>query len=67
MVKIVWCLQVFEVVSFSENEHGTLTPTKYHSFLCFYGETGDGQYVLRNLMVDLELNVIDDVKSSKLH
>eukprot|EP01083_Nonionella_stella_P099564 279949_1 len=35
------------------------------SFLCFYEETGAGQYVPRNLMVDLEPNVIDDVKNSK--
>merc|ERR1711994_1021965 len=28
-------------------------------------ETGSGQYVPRNLMVDLEPNVIDDVKNSK--
>ena len=35
------------------------------SFLCFYEETGAGKYVPRNLMVDLEPNVIDDVKNSK--
>eukprot|EP01083_Nonionella_stella_P031493 86239_1 len=35
------------------------------SFLCFYEETGAGQYVPSNLMVDLEPNVIDDVKNSK--
>eukprot|EP01084_Bolivina_argentea_P218910 371381_1 len=35
------------------------------SFLCFYEETGAGQFVPRNLMVDLEPNVIDDVKNSK--
>merc|ERR1712232_810163 len=35
------------------------------SFLCFYEETGSGQFVPRNLMVDLEPNVIDDVKNSK--
>merc|ERR1712154_9743 len=35
------------------------------TFLCFYEETGAGQYVPRNLMVDLEPNVIDDVKNSK--
>merc|ERR1712087_172759 len=35
------------------------------SFLCFYEETGAGQYVPRNLMVDLEPNVIDDVKNSQ--
>merc|ERR1719464_1787945 len=31
----------------------------------FFEETGAGQYVPRNLMVDLEPNVIDDVKNSK--
>ena len=35
------------------------------SFMCFYEETGAGQFVPRNLMVDLEPNVIDDVKNSK--
>jgi len=35
------------------------------NFLCFFEETGAGQYVPRNLMVDLEPNVIDDVKNSK--
>ena len=34
------------------------------SFLCFYEETEAEQYVPRNLMVDLESNIIDDVKSS---
>jgi len=38
---------------------------KDNSFKCFYQETGAGQYVPRNLMVDLEPNVIDDVKISK--
>ena len=32
---------------------------------CIYEETQRGQYVPRNLMVDLEPNVIDDVKTSK--
>jgi len=36
-----------------------------NSFMCFYEETGAGQFVPRNLMVDLEPNVIDDVKNSK--
>merc|ERR1712228_330095 len=36
-----------------------------HSFTCFFDETGAGQYVPRNLMVDLEPNVIDDVRTSK--
>merc|ERR1712190_472562 len=31
---------------------------------CFFQETTSGQFVPRNLMVDLEPNVIDDVKSS---
>jgi len=34
------------------------------TFQCFFEETGAGQYVPRNLMVDLEPNVIDDVKNS---
>jgi tubulin alpha len=34
--------------------------------MCFFEETGAGQFVPRNLMVDLEPNVIDDVKTSKL-
>jgi len=36
-----------------------------HSFKCFFHETGAGQYVPRNLMIDLEPNVIDDVKNSE--
>ena len=35
------------------------------TFQCFFEETGAGQYVPRNLMVDLEPNVIDDVKNSE--
>ena len=35
------------------------------AFKCFFQETGAGQFVPRNLMVDLEPNVIDDVKSSE--
>jgi len=35
------------------------------TFQCFFEETGAGQYVPRSLMVDLEPNVIDDVKNSK--
>eukprot|EP01083_Nonionella_stella_P062143 161656_1 len=34
------------------------------SFHCFYQETSGGMYVPRNLMIDLEPNVIDDVKNS---
>ena len=33
--------------------------------MCFYEETEAGQFVPRNLMVDLELNVVYDVKNSK--
>lgn len=35
------------------------------SFKCFFEETSNGQFVPRNLMVDLEPNVIDEVKNSK--
>ena len=35
------------------------------TFQCFFEETTAGQYVPRNLMVDLEPNVIDDVKNSE--
>jgi len=35
------------------------------AFECFFQETTAGQFVPRNLMVDLEPNVIDDVKNSK--
>merc|ERR1712176_1645375 len=35
------------------------------TFQCFFEETGSGQFVPRNLMVDLEPNVIDDVKNSR--
>ena len=36
------------------------------SFLTFYEETAAGQFVPRNLFVDLEPNVIDDVKRSDM-
>jgi tubulin alpha len=36
-----------------------------NSFKCFFEETGAGQYVPRNVSVDLEPNVIDDVKNGK--
>jgi tubulin alpha len=35
------------------------------SFRCFFEETGSGQFVPRNLSVDLEPNVIDDVRNSR--
>jgi len=35
------------------------------SFMCFYEETAAAQFVPRNLMVDLEPNVIDDVQNSQ--
>ncbi len=35
------------------------------TFHCFFEETEEGQFVPRNLMVDLEPNVIDDVKNSR--
>jgi len=47
------------------DETGKKKDDKDKSFLCFYEETGAGQYVPRNLMVDLEPNVIDDVKNSQ--
>jgi tubulin alpha len=34
------------------------------TFKCFFEETGSGQFVPRNLSVDLEPNVIDDVRNS---
>jgi tubulin alpha len=36
------------------------------SFLTFFEETGAGQFVPRNLFVDLEPNVIDDIKASDI-
>jgi len=36
------------------------------SFKVFYQETNAGQFVPRNLSVDLESNVIDDVKNGKM-
>jgi tubulin alpha len=36
---------------------------KDSSFMCFFEETGAGQFVPRNVSVDLEPNVIDDVKN----
>ena len=49
----------------SIDETGSKKDKTDKSFLCFYEETGAGQYVPRNLMVDLEPNVIDDVKNSQ--
>jgi tubulin alpha len=40
--------------------------TKDVTFKCFFQETGGGQFVPRNLSVDLEPNCIDDVKNSRL-
>eukprot|EP01084_Bolivina_argentea_P219577 372394_1 len=43
-------------------------PTKYKlqpQFGCFFEETGAQQFVPRSLMVDLEPNVIDDIKNSQ--
>jgi tubulin alpha len=45
---------------------GTKEDKSDKTFLTFYEETGAGQYVPRNLFVDLESNVIDDVKSSEI-
>jgi len=51
-------------------EHGVATDGKKAArsdvgdLECFFQETTSGQFVPRNLMVDLEPNVIDDVKSS---
>ena len=49
----------------SIDKTGTKKDLEDKSFLCFFEETGAGQFVPRNLMVDLEPNVIDDVKGSK--
>ncbi|ETO29394.1 tubulin alpha-3 chain [Reticulomyxa filosa] len=42
------------------------TKGKDTSFQCFFEETGSGQFVPRNVSVDLEPNVIDDVKNGKM-
>ena len=39
---------------------------KDDSFKVFYEETGSGQFVPRNVSVDLEPNVIDDVRNSDI-
>eukprot|EP01084_Bolivina_argentea_P172217 298334_1 len=46
-------------------------PTKYanikdYSFRCLFSETQNRKFVPKALMVDLEPNVIDDVKSSTM-
>eukprot|EP01083_Nonionella_stella_P086050 238803_1 len=38
---------------------------KDRSYETFYEETGSGQFVPRNLFIDLEPNVIDDIRHSK--
>jgi len=37
--------------------------TEDNHFQCFFEETGSGQFVPRTLMVDLEPNVVDDVRN----
>eukprot|EP01084_Bolivina_argentea_P219579 372396_1 len=39
-------------------------PPDDQACLCFFEETSDSQFIPRNLMVDLEPNVIDDIKHS---
>merc|ERR1719347_1406662 len=43
---------------------GSAEMTDDGTFQCFFEETSSCQYVPRNLMVDLEPNVIDDIKNS---
>eukprot|EP01083_Nonionella_stella_P018533 51615_1 len=43
---------------------GTRDGDEDPSFLTFYEETSAGQFVPRNLFVDLEANVIDEVRNS---
>ena len=35
------------------------------NFECFFEEAGNGQYVPRNISVDLESNCIDEIKNGK--
>jgi len=51
------CIQKDAKISDSAPEDG--------AFECFFQETGSGLFVPRNLMVDLEPNVIDDVANSE--
>jgi tubulin alpha len=48
------------------DNQGKLENTKDKSFLCFYEETGAGQFVPRNLTVDLEPTVVDEVRNGKM-
>jgi tubulin alpha len=48
------------------DNNGKKEDKKDMSFMCFFEETGAGQYVPRNLSVDLEPNCIDDVKNSRI-
>ena len=43
---------------------GTRDTDEDATFLTFFEETGSGQFVPRNMFVDLEPNVIDDVRNS---
>ena len=53
-------------------EHGVLAdgknPDTWHdgSFRCFFEETHGVLFIPRNLSVDLELNVIDDIRNGDL-
>eukprot|EP00485_Elphidium_margaritaceum_P002405 CAMPEP_0202690398 /NCGR_PEP_ID=MMETSP1385-20130828/5392_1 /ASSEMBLY_ACC=CAM_ASM_000861 /TAXON_ID=933848 /ORGANISM="Elphidium margaritaceum" /LENGTH=459 /DNA_ID=CAMNT_0049345659 /DNA_START=90 /DNA_END=1469 /DNA_ORIENTATION=+ len=49
----------------AENGRKIENDTADTTFTCFFQETNAGQYVPRNLMVDLEPNVIDDVRNSQ--
>ena len=46
------------------NPNGTRDSEEDATFLTFFEETGSGQFVPRNMFVDLEPNVIDDVRNS---
>jgi tubulin alpha len=60
----VWAQYNAEHVIDPTGKRGKDAP-KDESFKVFYEETGSGQFVPRNVSVDLEPNVIDDVRNSK--
>ncbi len=49
-----------------DNTGNQTEKTEDDSFKVFYEESGSGQFVPRNISVDLEPNVVDDVRNSEI-
>ncbi len=49
-----------------DNTGNQIEKSEDDSFKVFYEETGSGNFVPRNISVDLEPNVVDDVRNSEI-